>query len=251
VRAGFRIRGRTWAYNRRVARSDASRPVYMRDAFLELAQSVGATTRDRRFAPAGVTLPDAQAPSHARAAREPHAPMRIALAPGATWSAKAWPPGHYEALARLAIERWNARVTVYWGPGEEALADRIVAAAPGAAKAPGGSIADLARRLLDEDLLVSTDSGARHVAVGLGRPTVGLFGPTDIPTATPPDGPHVTLTHEIECRPCQRLVCPLEANWCLVRVTPEAVFESMAELLGVTAAAAGSARSAESAKERA
>jgi heptosyltransferase-2 len=228
VRAGFKIRGRAWAYNRLVARSDASRPVYMRDAFLELAAAVGATTDDRSFAPAGVVLP----PVSARPPRVPHTPPRVALAPGATWSAKAWPTEHYEALARLVIERWGARVTVYWGPGEEPLAERIVAAVPRAAKAPGGTIADLARRLLEEDVLVSTDSGARHVAVGVGVPTVALFGPTDIPTATPPEGPHVTLTHEIECRPCQRLVCPLEANWCLVRVTPERVLERVADVLG-------------------
>ena len=53
VRAGFAIRGRTWAYTVTVPRSDARRPVYMRDAYLELVAAVGATTRDLSFAPAG------------------------------------------------------------------------------------------------------------------------------------------------------------------------------------------------------
>ena len=52
VRAGFAIRGRSWAYTVTVPRSDRHRPVYMRDAYLELVAAVGATTADRSFAQA-------------------------------------------------------------------------------------------------------------------------------------------------------------------------------------------------------
>ena len=37
TRVGFAIGARALAYTRRVHRSDARRPIYMRDAFLELA----------------------------------------------------------------------------------------------------------------------------------------------------------------------------------------------------------------------
>jgi ADP-heptose:LPS heptosyltransferase len=231
VRAGFAIPGRAWAYTRTVPRSDARRPVYMRDAYLELVAAVGATTRDLSFAPAGGEGVEPLAGLDAGTG------PRIALAPGATWPAKGWPLAHYAALATRLADEAGARVTVFWGPGEESLADRLVALEPRARKAPGGDVAALARRLRGHDLLVSSASGARHVAVGAGVPTIGLFGPTDIPTATPPEGPHATLTSPIACAPCQLLVCPLEENFCLTRVTPDAVFAA-----AVARLAAGSAR---------
>lgn len=222
VRAGFALRGRIWAYTVTVPRSDARRPVYMRDAYLELVAAVGATTRDLSFAPAGG---EAAEPLDVRATGP-----RVALAPGATWPAKGWPAAHYAELARRLLDS-GANVTVFWGPGEEALADAIVAAAPRALKAPPGDVAALARRLRAHDVLVSSDSGARHVAVGAGIATVGLFGPTDIPTATPPEGPHVTLTSPIACAPCQRLVCPLAENFCLTRVSPGEVTLAVQRIL--------------------
>lgn len=227
VRAGFDIPGRTWAYHRVVPRSDRRRPTYMRDAYLELVAAVGAQSRDRSFAPAGFVPQDRSQGAPERFSGGP----RITLAPGATWSAKAWPLEHYVRLARLLVDRLGAKVTVSWGPGEEALADRLVAAEPRAHKAPGGSVADLATRLAREDLLISSDSGARHVAVGLGIPTLGLFGPTDIPTATPPEGRHATLTHPMPCAPCQLTRCPLAENYCLTKVEPETVFETARRLL--------------------
>jgi ADP-heptose:LPS heptosyltransferase len=223
VRAGFAIRGRRWAYTVTVPRSDARRPVYMRDAYLELVAAVGATTRDLSFAPAGAEAADA--------IQDAAGAPRIAVAPGATWPAKAWPEAHYARLLALLTGDLGAQVMVFWGPGEEALADRLVAAEPRAVKAPGGDVAALARGLRAHDLLVSGDSGARHVAIGVGLPTVAFFGPTDIPTATPPEGGHRTLTSPIECAPCQRLTCPLAENFCLTRVTPEQAFEAVVAAL--------------------
>jgi len=226
VRAGFAIRGRTWAYTVTVPRSDARRPVYMRDAYLELVAAVGATTRDLSFAPAGAEGD----PVRLRGTGRP----RIAVAPGATWPAKAWPEAHYARLLTLLAERMDAEVTVFWGPGEEAFVDRLVRATTRTVKAPGGDVAALARGLREHDLLVSGDSGARHVAIGLGLPTVAFFGPTDIPTATPPEGDHRTLTSPIECAPCQRLTCPLAENFCLTRVTPEQALVAVTEALAAT-----------------
>ncbi len=229
TRAGFAIAGRSWAYTVTVPRSDARRPVYMRDAYLELVAAVGGTTADPSFAPAGG---EGVEPLAGPAPR-PGGP-RVALAPGATGPAKAWPFEHYATLARRLVDEAGAAVTVFWGPGEEALADRVVAAEPRALKAPPGDVAALARRLRAHDVLVSSDSGARHVAIGAGVPTVGLFGPTDIPTATPPTGPHVTLTSPIACAPCQRLACPLAENFCLTRVLPE---QALVAVRGLVASA--------------
>ena len=214
-RVGLDLAGRSWAYTHRVTRlgsatGEAGRPPYVADA---LRAVVAAALPSEAWPPRA-----SYATSHPT-----RAPRRVALAPGATWSAKAWPPASYARLARLAQERWNAEVTIFWGPGEEALARRIAVAAPGARLAEPGSIVDLGERLREFDLLLSGDSGARHLAQRFGVRTVAVFGPTDPWTQTPPGGGHRWLRYPIACAPCQLATCPLAENYCLTRVTPEAV----------------------------
>ena len=213
-RVGLDLARRAWAYTDRVPRlgsaaDERGRPPYVGDALAAVvARALPADARP----PARAAAPVASAP-----------PRRVALAPGATWPAKAWPATSYARLARLARERWNAEVTVLWGPGEEELARRIAAEAPGTLVAEPGTVVDLGRVLAGFDLLLSGDSGARHLAQRLGVRTVSIFGPTDPWTQTPPGSRHRWLRYPIACAPCQRNVCPLAENYCLSRVTAEDV----------------------------
>jgi heptosyltransferase-1 len=224
-RVGLDLKGRAWAYTDRVTRPGSAtdargRPTYVGDAMRDLV--------------AAALPPEAGSGApRASAARARHAPPKVALAPGATWSAKAWPAHAYAEVARLAAERWRAEVTVFWGPGEETLARAICAEAPEARLAPAGTIADLARKLEQQDLLVSGDSGARHLAQYLGLATVSVFGPTDPWTQTPRQGAHRFLRYPIACAPCQRATCTLARNYCLTEVTAQQVVDEAAALLGV------------------
>jgi ADP-heptose:LPS heptosyltransferase len=103
---------------------------------------------------------------------------------------------------------------------------------PGVEVAPPGDVLALAERLRDYDLMISGDSGARHVAVAAGLRTLALFGPTDPWTATPPGGRHRWLRYPIACAPCQRTVCALRENHCLTRVSVAEVLAAARELVG-------------------
>ena len=212
-RVGLDLSGRSWAYTHRVTRlgsamGEGGRPPYIADALRAVVAAA---------------LPPEGLPARSRYALGPahHPPRRVALAPGATWRAKAWPEAHYARLADLVRERWNAEVTIFWGPGEEALARRIADRAPGALVAEAGTVVEFGKRLQEFDLLLSGDSGARHLAQRIGVRTVAVFGPTDPWTQTPPGGAHRWLRHPIACAPCQLAACPLAENYCMTRVTPE------------------------------
>jgi heptosyltransferase-1 len=103
----------------------------------------------------------------------------VVLNPGGGWPDKLWPAESFGALARLLRDR-GLRPLVSWGPGEEPLADRVVAASDGAAvrcfptSLPG--FVELARRAR---LVVAGDTGPLHLACAVGTPVVALFGPTD------------------------------------------------------------------------
>ena len=98
---------------------------------------------------------------------------------GGGWPEKLWPAEGYGAVARGLRER-GLRALVSWGPGEEALADRVVAASAGAAERcfPTGlrAFVELARRAR---VMVAADTGPLHLACAVGTPVVGIFGPTD------------------------------------------------------------------------
>ncbi|MDE3200822.1 MAG: glycosyltransferase family 9 protein [Acidobacteriota bacterium] len=102
----------------------------------------------------------------------------VLLNPGAGWGAKRWPVERYAAVAQGLIDR-GLRVLVNVGPGEEAYAEPIVAATKGQAIALQADLPLLiavTRRIV---LAIAGDTGPLHLACAVGKPVVGIYGPTD------------------------------------------------------------------------
>jgi len=104
------------------------------------------------------------------------------LNPGGNNPAKRWPSARYGALADWLLERHGIVSVVNASPAERELA----VAVDGAARCNvvcladhGGSLAALKGVLAQAALMVTNDTGPRHIAAALGTPVVSLFGPTD------------------------------------------------------------------------
>jgi heptosyltransferase I len=108
------------------------------------------------------------------------------LNPGAGWGGKQWPAGRYGAVAQ-ALARHNLKSLVNAAPGEEALAQTVIAAAGGHAFPVTCSIGELIALTRGARIFVGGDTGPLHLAAALDVPAVGLFGPTD-PARTGPFG---------------------------------------------------------------
>ena len=83
-------------------------------------------------------------------------------------------------------------------------------------------------------LLVSTDSGPRHIAAALGLPVVTLLGPTrpvwiENPTVRGP-----LLDAEVPCLGCGQRECPLTHHRCMWLLLPDRVLGEVAALLHTT-----------------
>jgi heptosyltransferase-2 len=156
----------------------------------------------------------------------------VVLNASATWPAKAWPLPHFAVLARSLRDSVGARVWVAWGPGEEKDRDTLLQLGEGALRAmPPTDLPTLAAWLGAVDLLVTTDSGPKHIGVGEGTPTLTLFGSTDPQGWQPATGPHRGIHHDVPCRPCNRLECNVPGHPCLDELLPERVAVLAREML--------------------
>lgn len=128
--------------------------------------------------------------------------------PGGGWSSKLWPAEHYGELAsRLARRRIPTLVS--WGPGEEDLAQRVVAASGGTAIACFPcNLLELAALAGRARAIVAADTGPLHLACAVGTPAVALFGPTDPARNGPWNPADRVLSRRPPCFPCHRRECP-------------------------------------------
>jgi heptosyltransferase-1 len=151
--------------------------------------------------------------------------------PGAGWGAKRWPVERYAFVAQTLARR-GFRILVNAGPGEEPLAEQVCTAcettAPGAAQMLCCSLAQLiavTRRIV---LMIAGDTGPLHLACALGRPVVGIYGPTD-PSRNGPYGTRFIVLRSPESRRDHTRRPEPEAG--LLTIQPEDVLAAADELL--------------------
>jgi len=181
---------------------------------LRLLRTVGVDDEVIRF-------PLAAPPSRALdVLRERIAPGPFALInPGAAWPNKRWPAERFGEVASFLKEQCGLTPVVLWGPGEERLADSVVAASANSAiAAPPTGLTDLIALSRAAALVVSGDTGPLHIATAVGTPTVSVFGPTD-PNRNGPYQPDDVAVSRYEACGCQYDRQCHEPRWCLGDVT--------------------------------
>ena len=135
--------------------------------------------------------------------------------PGAGWPNKRWPADRFGELAAFLREASGLAPIILWGPGEEHLADAVVAASGRTAvAAPPTRVPDLVALSRAAALVISGDTGPLHIATAVGTPTVSLFGPTDPDRNGPwsPDDVCVSRFDHCACRYDRKCHTP---RWCL------------------------------------
>lgn len=114
------------------------------------------------------------------------------LNPGANAAVKRWPADRFAAIAdRLSERGW--KVLVNGSPAEADVVAAVLAAcrgpAPVALPTLGIRLGSLKHVIRRANLVVTNDTGPRHMAAALGTPLVSLFGPTDVRWAIIPTRP--------------------------------------------------------------
>jgi heptosyltransferase-2 len=154
---------------------------------------------------------------------------------GVYGSAKWWPAEHFGQLARRLVDRTDHDVLVLCGPGERRLARAIVDHADrrrvfSLADQPLG-LGTTKACLQRSCLMVSTDSGPRHIAAAFGKPVVTLFGPTLPIWVENPTVRGVDLRLDLDCIGCGKRACPLGHQKCMRELSVEMVQAEVVKLL--------------------
>lgn len=158
----------------------------------------------------------------------------IAICPGSINSrAKRWPAERYAALADRFIDECGADVLLIGSAAEEEVSREVSGHMHNNPVTITGKteLAQLVAVLSLVDLLVTNDTGPAHIAAGLGRPTLVIFGPTN-PLTTRPFSPFGEIVRRPpDCAPCMLRDCPIDHR-CMTAIQPDEVFERARVMLG-------------------
>ena len=201
--------------------------------YLRLAEVLGAPTDDRRME-LFTTADDEAAAAAAFEALRLDPAKTLILSPGYAFGpSKAWPAGHWAALARGARERFGLEPAILCGPSEAPVAEAITQAAGGcpAFHERGITLASARAVVRRARAMVAIDSGLRHYAAAFGRPVVALFGPTDIRWTETWHAGEVRLQAAVPCGPCQEPTCPTGTSECMYKISPDEALDALAEAL--------------------
>lgn len=146
----------------------------------------------------------------------------VGLNPGKAYAAKAWPEAFFVEIAG-GLVKLGRKVAIMWGPGEEEAGRRILTrAGEGVHMIPPTELVDMPGVMAHLSLLVTIDSGLKHLAVCTGVPTLTLFGPTSPAEWHMGTNRDRYLWRGYSCSPCRRLDCPFGAP-CMADIGPDEV----------------------------
>ena len=195
------------------------------------------------LAPLGITPPEAPgipflsvpaaAAARADALLAPIPGRFVALFTGASIAERRWGAGRFRKVAEH-LAAVGIPVVVVGGAGDAVDGEGVVRGVGGLNLAGSTSLAETAAVIARSALLLSGDSGVLHIAVGLGVPTVSLFGPGIEAKWGPRGEGDLVLNRRFACAPCTRFgttpPCPIKAR-CLSEITVEEVVAAVQVVL--------------------
>ncbi len=168
----------------------------------------------------------------AASARNEQGGPLIAMQPGVSRYGrdKQWPAERYAELARRFVRELDAHCVLIHAPFERDLAASIHSRSAGAAcdDVRTANLKELFALLARSNLFIGSDSGPLHLAGWFGRPSLGLYGPTDPAVYGPFGEKSKTLFHGEDPPPPRQRTRP---DPTMERITVDEVFEMSVDML--------------------
>ena len=239
-RVGYARDGRSFLLTDRIRplRTDDRKykPAPMIDYYLKLAEHLGADVESRK--------PELSTASDDVNAvlekfdnlKSPAKPLAILVPGGAFGPSKLWPIERYAALADRLSETYQANVILSVAPVKEEIEIaesicKLASSSPinlGYTSLNGGQLKALYSLA---DLVITNDTGPRHIAIALNKPVVSLFGPNNPQWTQTGHEKEIQIIGKAPCVPCDKPICAQNQHLCMESITVDAVFEAAANYL--------------------
>ena len=158
----------------------------------------------------------------------------IVLNPGGNWPPKRWPKESFAEVADRLSSELNAKVVITGAPSDMDLAHEIMALTKTRLVSATGktTLKSLGAVMERADLVISSDSGPMHLALGVKSKVIALFGPTS-DAITGPYGRQkdfFVIKKDVDCAvPCYDFTC--NDHRCMKAITVDEVVEKAKEML--------------------
>jgi ADP-heptose:LPS heptosyltransferase len=158
--------------------------------------------------------------------------LLVGIIPSGSWESKRCEPVKWIEICEEIKIKYQVQFIILWGPGDEKDANTIYEGLKTSAlMAPKSTFGELSALIEKCDLIIANDSGPMHVSAALGKPTLGIFGPTD-PLAHRPYSLNSSyvIYSELHCIVCTKLVCPY-GHECMLYLPLDKVMTEFGKLI--------------------
>ena len=149
--------------------------------------------------------------------------------PGAVYGpAKRWPVTYFAEIAQR-LQQQGYAIWLIGSAKDQEVSDKIIALGNPQCRNLCGEtdLTDAIALISCAQLVISNDSGLMHLAAALNRPMLALFGSSS-PQFTPPLSALAQVVKiDIACSPCFKRECPLGHFNCMMKLTPDLVWEKL------------------------
>ena len=220
------------------------KPISMIDYYLTIASRLGADTTDKQLELSVDEQDREKLVDKLPQITKTESPVVI-LVPGAAGGpSKCWLSERFARTADWLIDKYNAKVVISVAPNsfERNIAKEICDSSKTQQSNHESRLVSLAGSSLSlgelkalfagADLVITNDTGPRHIALALKRKVISLLGPNN------PDWTDFGYENEIRiigsapCAPCDRPVCKKSEHLCMQSITVEMVCDAAKKLIG-------------------
>jgi heptosyltransferase-2 len=232
TRIGYARDHRSWLLTHRLTPAKlpngAFEPRSMVDYYLDLCTFLGIQCEDRMPA-LEVSPDDRDAVKHKLSCLADRSGPLVILVPGGAFGpSKCWAAASYAKLADTLHASRRARVLVSVSPNESerAISRDIIRHSTCPVTDLGETpltLGQLKALFEQADLVISNDTGPRHMAIALKRRVITLFGPNDPNWTDTGYAQEIQIMAPSDCVCCQKPVCKQPHQHCMDTITVESV----------------------------
>ena len=212
------------------------KPLPMIDYYLEIASSLGMNIDAKKTELSFTSDQRESMMAKLPQLKDTPKPLVILVPGGAFGPSKLWLNDCYAELADRFSQAYGVTVLISVAPVQKEIqiAEDIRSKAKtkiinlGLTPLNGGQLKAL---FGCADLVVTNDTGPRHIAIALGRPVVSLFGPNNPQWTQSGHDREIQIIGKAPCVPCDKPVCKQHQHLCMESITVDQVFDAAMRFL--------------------